>query len=69
MELKYFCNKALETLQQYKRKDRDAILLQAVKERLDKSFETYNHELELSLGYLKRRNELNVMRKVNQKKR
>ena len=68
MNLKYFCEHALSILEEHKGRTKDKILFDAIEDRLDKSFETYNHELEQSLGYLKRRNELNVMRRMNKQK-
>lgn len=63
-----FCERALDELRKYKHTDKEELFLQHVNTRLNKSFESYQAELQQGLDYLKRRNELNVMRKLNRLK-
>lgn len=63
-----FCNRMLNDLSKHKNTDKEDLLLQYVNERLNKSFDTYQKELDQGLEYLKRRNELNVVRKLNRLK-
>lgn len=63
-----FCKMALKELAQYKNTDREDLLLQHINARLTKSFDTYQEEIDTSIAYLKRRNELNVVRKMNRLK-
>lgn len=63
-----FCERALDELSKYKHTDKEELFLQHVNNRLNKSFESYQAELQQGLDYLKRRNELNVMRKLNRLK-
>ena len=60
-----FCENALSELDKHKNTDKEDLLLQHINERLTKSFDTYQKEMDLSIEYLKRRNELNVVRKLN----
>lgn len=63
-----FCKMALIELALHKNTDREDLLLQHINARLTKSFDTYQEELDTSIEYLKRRNELNVVRKMNRLK-
>lgn len=60
-----FCERALADLAKHKNNDKEDLMLQFINERLDKSFNSYHEELQQSLDYLKRRNELNVLRRMN----
>ena len=60
-----FCKHALTELSKHKNYDKEDLLLQHINERLTKSFDTYQKELDTSIDYLQRRNELNVMKKMN----
>ncbi len=60
-----FCRMALNELSNYKHSDKEDLLLQHINSRLVKSFNTYEEELDSSIDYLRRRNELNVMKKMN----
>ena len=60
-----WCEKMLAELEQHNDKDKEEIFLACVNERLNNSFTSYQHELNQGLDYLKRRNELNVIRKLN----
>lgn len=66
--IKNFCEKTLTELSRYHGNDKEELFLNYLNERLDKSFESYVEELDSSLAYLKRRNELNVARKMNRLK-
>ena len=63
-----FCRTALKELSQHKNTDREDLLLQHINARLTKSFDTYQKEIDTSIEYLKRRNELSVVRKMNRLK-
>lgn len=63
-----FCRMALKELSQHKNTDREDLLLQHINARLTKSFDTYQEEIDTSIEYLKRRNELSVVRKMNRLK-
>jgi hypothetical protein len=52
-------------LQKYKGHTKEELLLQNVSERLNKSLESYNKELEQSIKYLAKKNELRMIRKIN----
>ena len=65
MILKDACMKMLRELSEHKNTDKEDLMLGYVNDRLNASFETYRKELELGLDYLKRKNELNVVRKLN----
>ena len=54
----------LYQLEKHKGTDREELLLVYVNERLNKSFNTYQEELDSGLDYLKRRNEVNVMKRL-----
>lgn len=60
-----FCERALADLAKHKNNDKEDLMLQFINERLDKSFNSYQEELQQGLDYLKRRNELNVLRRMN----
>ena len=60
-----FCKQALKELSNYKNPDKEDLLLQHINERLTKSFDTYQEELDSSIEYLQRRDELNVVKKMN----
>ncbi len=62
--IREFCENALKELSNYKSGDRESIMLERINERLDKSFSTYQEELNQGIEYLKRRNDLNVARKM-----
>lgn len=62
------CEQMLKSLATHKNKDKEDLFLQYVNERLNKSFTSYQEELNQGLEYLKRRNELNVIRKLNRMK-
>lgn len=55
-----------EELNNHKR-SRDDMFIDCVKERLNKSIQNYNEDLQKTLGFLSRQNELNVMNKANKK--
>lgn len=63
-----FCKIALKELDKHKNSDKEELFLQHINARLTKSFDTYQEELDRSIEYLKRRNELNVLRKLNRLK-
>ena len=63
--IKTFSERALIDLAKYKNKDKEELMLQFVNERLNKSFDSYQKELQQGIDYLKRRNELNVLRRMN----
>lgn len=52
-------------LQKYKGHTREELMLQNVSERLSKSLAVYNKELDQSMKYLARKNELRMIRKLN----
>ena len=60
-----FCERALADLAKHKNTDTEDLMLHFINERLDKSFNSYQEELQRGLDYLKRRNELNVLRRMN----
>lgn len=60
-----FCKTALKELDKHKNSNKEHLLLQHIDERLTKSFNTYQEELDSSVDYLQRRNELNVVKKLN----
>lgn len=66
--MKCKCLSMLSDLQQYKNHSKDELFLKYINERLDKSFKTYEKELQDGLEYLERRNELNVAKKINRLK-
>lgn len=66
--IEQFCEQALEDLSKHKNTNKEDLFLQYVNERLNKSFESYQEELQQSIEYLQRRNELNVIRKLNRMK-
>lgn len=51
-------------LQEYKR-DKDAIMRQAVQERLNASYEAYVSELDASMLFLSKRHELSILKRLN----
>ena len=57
--------KMISELQNYKGHTKEELMLKMVNERLNQSFEVYNKELEQSLRYLSKKNELRMMRKLN----
>lgn len=63
-----FCTDTLTQLSKMKNINKENFMLQCIQERLDISFTTYEKELNIGLQYLKRRNELNVIRKLNRLK-
>lgn len=60
-----FCRMALRELSMHKNTDKEDLLLQHINARLTKSFDTYQEEVDSSIAYLKRRNELSVVRRMN----
>ncbi len=60
-----FCRMALRELSMHKHTDKEDLLLQHINARLTKSFDTYQEEVDSSIAYLKRRNELSVVRRMN----
>ena len=62
------CKHMLAELSKYKHTDKEALFLQHVSTRLNDSFNSYQEELDQGIAYLKRRNELNVVRKLNRLK-
>lgn len=66
--LEQLCIHLLKDLKEYNHTNKEDLLLKYINERLDKSFETYQEELQTGFEYLKRRNELNVIRKLNRLK-
>lgn len=60
-----FCRMALRELSTHKNTDKEDLLLQHINARLTKSFDTYQEEVDSSIAYLKRRNELSVVRRMN----
>lgn len=60
-----FCMDTLSQLSEMKNIKKEEFMLQCIHERLDISTTTYEKELDTGLQYLKRRNELNVIRKLN----
>ena len=60
-----FCERALADLAKLKNNDKEDLMLKCINERLDTSFNSYQEELQQGLDYLKRRDELNVLRRMN----
>lgn len=56
----------LDTLQQYKR-DKNTLMQQYVTERLDKSFNQYDKELQQSLQFLTRKHEKSLIKRMKTK--
>lgn len=54
----------LETLQQYKR-DKNTLMPQYVTERLDKSYNQYDKELQQSIQFLTRKHEKSLIKRLN----
>lgn len=61
------CKNMLNDLQGYKR-NKDDLLLHYINERLDTSLVNYYKDLDNSLNYLSRRNELRLLKKLNRLK-
>lgn len=55
----------LKELSEYQGKDREQLFLKYVEERLNKSYQSYLHDITNGVGYLSRRNEHTVMKKYN----
>jgi hypothetical protein len=55
----------LNDLSLYKGKSRDELLYKYIKDRLDKSYQSYIKELNTSTSYLERRREHRVLKKMN----
>jgi hypothetical protein len=53
----------IEELQKYKR-DKDSLMLQYVQERLDKSFNQYDKELQQSIQFLTRKHEKSLIKRM-----
>ena len=54
----------LEELQNYKR-DKNTLMTQYVTERLDKSFNQYDKELQQSIQFLTRKHEKSLIKRIN----
>lgn len=54
-----------EDLNSHKR-DKDQLLSLLVEERLQKSIESYNHDVANGMAYISRRSSLRVLKKLNQ---
>lgn len=59
----YVLKEMLTTLQDYKH-DRKTLLETRIQERLDKSFSTYNKELQQSILFLTRKHEKSIMKRL-----
>lgn len=68
MDVIRFCKHNLQLLSEDKKKNHDELFESFVRERLDDSYNSYIHDIELSTQYLTRRNELNVVKKLNKLK-
>lgn len=55
----------LNDLQRHKGTSRNDLLYKYIRERLDKSYNTYLSELDAGAKYLERRTEKNVLKKMN----
>ena len=55
----------LKDLQRYKGTSKGDLLYKYIRDRLDKSYNTYISELDNSAKYLERRTEKNVLKKMN----
>ncbi len=65
MNVVKFCKSALDDIHSFSKAPKEQKFIDLVNERLEQSFNSYNHEVNLSLEYLQRRNELTVIRKMN----
>lgn len=61
--IKKWCYEQLDILKEYKH-SKEELEFKTVQDRLTKSLETYEKELEASREYLARRNEINLARKM-----
>ena len=64
MNISDFCKSNIKLLQDYKTSKED-LLYETVKVRLNKSFKSYEEELDKSLQYLSRREEIKLAKKIN----
>ena len=58
------CKRLMADMKEHHR-DKDTMLMGAIKSRLDASYSTYEKELNASMEYLSRRKELNLIRKMS----
>lgn len=65
MSLIYLCERMLSDLSTHTETNQSKLFSRYVRERLEKSYEIYDKELQSSLDYLKRRNELNTIKRLN----
>lgn len=65
MNVVKFCRAALDDIHNFSKESREQRFVNLVNKRLEQSFNSYDHEINLSLGYLQRKNELTVIRKMN----
>lgn len=66
--IREICKNILLDLERHRGTSQEELFFQAVTERLNTSFESYQHDLNVSLDYLQRRNEITVARKINRLK-
>lgn len=67
MSFEYNLNKILKDLSNYKH-DKSSIMQEAIIERLDKALESYKHDLDVSSEYLRHRDNLKLINKINRSK-
>lgn len=60
--------KMLSNIQKYKGHTREDLYFEYVKQRLEKSYKSYSEEIEQGIKYLERRDELNVLKRLNRLK-
>lgn len=61
--MKQMLNKMLQELSTYKR-DRSELMLQYVSDRLNKSFNEYDKELQQSINYLTKKHEKSLLKRM-----
>ena len=64
MNIVEWCKYSIEELQKYKT-PKEELLIIRIQERLNSSYDSYEKELQNSIAYLTRRNELNILKKLN----
>ena len=64
-DLKSLCRRMLMDLSTRNQLSKDDLFLKYVHQRLDKSFTTYQQEMDRVYNYLQYRNELNLLKKMN----
>ena len=62
------CEKMLSDIQKYKGHTRADLYFEYVKQRLEKSYNSYSEEIEQGTKYLERRDGLNVLKRLNRLK-